>query len=150
MADTSPQEVHISSEGDIVLARKTVRELADHAGFGITDVTRIVTAASELARNVFLYAGSGVLRCRVLGNAERLGIELTVEDRGPGIANIDQVMQVGFSTSKGLGLGLPGTRRLMDEMEIQSEVGKGTRVTVKRWKTRREDAADPVADRRSL
>jgi serine/threonine-protein kinase RsbT len=133
---SAPQygEVHIRSENDIVATRRTVREVATTLGFGLTDVTRIVTATSELARNIVLYAGSGVMRWRELGMSGRVGVELTLEDNGPGIDSIDQVMQEGYTTSGGLGLGLPGTKRLMDEFEIASEVGKGTRITVRKWR----------------
>src|SRR5919109_2967737 len=126
--------VRISSEGDLVTARKMVRDVAVTMDFGLTDVTRIVTAASELTRNVFRYAGSGVMYWRNLHTGEHVGIELTFEDSGPGIADIERAMEVGYTTNGGLGLGLPGARRLMDEMEIESEVGKGTRVTVKKWR----------------
>jgi len=124
----------IRSESDIVTTRRTVREVAQGLGFGLTDVTRIVTATSELARNVVLYAGSGVIRWRQLGISGKVGVELTLEDNGPGITNIEQAMQEGYTTSGGLGLGLPGTKRLMDEFEIASEVGKGTRITVRKWR----------------
>jgi serine/threonine-protein kinase RsbT len=133
--NAEPQrELPIRSESDIVTTRRTVREVAQGLGFGITDVTRIVTATSELARNVVLYAGSGVIRWRELGISSQVGVELTLEDNGPGIADIEQVMQEGYTTSGGLGLGLPGTKRLMDEFEIASEVGKGTRITVRKWR----------------
>ncbi len=125
--------VLIGSESDIVIIRKTVREAASGLGFGITDVTRIVTAASELARNVFQYAGTGVMEWRTIDTGDAVGIELSFVDEGPGIADTEQVMRPGYSTSGGLGLGLPGAQRLMDEMEIESEVGKGTRVTVRKW-----------------
>jgi serine/threonine-protein kinase RsbT len=124
----------IRSESDIVTTRRTMRKVAQGLGFGITDVTRIVTAASEPARNVVLYAGSGVIRWRELGLSGKVGVELTLEDNGPGITNIEQAMQEGYTTSGGLGLGLPGTKRLMDEFEIASEVGKGTRITVRKWR----------------
>jgi serine/threonine-protein kinase RsbT len=127
-------EVPIRSESDIVATRRTVRQVATALGFGLTDVTRIVTATSELARNIVLYAGAGVMRWRELGRSGGVGVELTLEDTGPGIASIDQAMQEGYSTSGGLGLGLPGTKRLMDEFEIASEVGKGTRITVRKWR----------------
>ena len=127
------REISIRSESDIVTTRRAVRAVAQALGFGITDVTRIVTATSELARNVVLYAGSGVIRWRELVRSGSVGVELTLEDNGPGIASIEQVMQEGYTTSGGLGLGLPGTKRLMDEFEIDSEVGKGTRITVRKW-----------------
>jgi len=127
-------EVHIRSASDIVAMRRTVREVAKALGFGLTDVTRIVTATSELVRNVVLYAGSGVMRWRELDMSGNVGLELTLEDYGPGIANIEQAMQEGYTTSGALGMGLPGTKRLMDEFEIASEVGKGTRITVRKWR----------------
>jgi serine/threonine-protein kinase RsbT len=125
--------VAIKSESDIVTVRKAVRAAAEALGFGITDITRIVTAASELARNVFIYVGSGVMHWRELDSGGSVGIELKFEDNGPGIADIKQAMEGGYSTSGSLGLGLPGTKRLMDEMEINSQVGKGTIVTVRKW-----------------
>ncbi len=133
MSEARQGELRIGSEGDIVMARRLVRNAATELGFGITDVTRIVTAASELTRNIYHYAGSGVVRWRSLSREAVVGLELTFEDRGPGIADVTQAMQSGFSTSKGLGLGLPGARRLMDEMAIQSQVGKGTTVQVRKW-----------------
>lgn len=134
MTDEREGKVRIDSEGDIVIARKIVRDVALAMGFGVTDVTRIVTAASELTRNVFRYAGSGVLSWQKLSTGDHVGIELTFEDHGPGIPDIAQAMEMGYTTSGGLGLGLPGAKRLMDEMEIESEVGKGTRITVKKWR----------------
>jgi serine/threonine-protein kinase RsbT len=124
----------IQGESDIVAARRAVRDAASRFGFGVTDVTRIVTAASELARNVFKYAGSGVMRWRYLEEGSRSGIELQFEDRGPGIEDVDRAMEEGYSTGGGLGMGLPGARRLMDEMEIHSNVGQGTTVTLKKWR----------------
>jgi serine/threonine-protein kinase RsbT len=134
MANEGAGEVRIDSESDIVAARKIVRDTAIALGFGVTDVTRIVTAASELTRNVFRYAGSGVMRWRTVTAGEVIGLELTFVDHGPGIPDIKQAMEVGYTTKGGLGLGLPGAKRLMDEMEIDSEVGKGTRVTVRKWR----------------
>ena len=136
MNDSLPEELALRTETDIVVVRRSVREAAIRLGFGITDVTRIITAASELARNVFLYAGSGVVRCRVLNGADKVGLELIVEDHGPGIADIEQAMQPGYTTGSGLGYGLPGAKRLMDEMQIESEAGKGTKVTIKKWRKR--------------
>lgn len=125
--------VKIESEGDIVAVRKTVREISSECGFGITDVTRIVTAASELARNIYHYAGHGDMLWHVLEASESTGIEMTFVDQGPGIKDVDKAMELGYTTGKGLGLGLPGAKRLMGEMEIQSHVGKGTTVTVRKW-----------------
>jgi serine/threonine-protein kinase RsbT len=127
-------EVRIDDESHIVTVRKTIRDAATRLGFGITDVTRIVTAASELARNIFHYAGIGVMRWRDIEDSSRIGIELTFEDHGPGIADLELAMGEGYSTSGGLGMGLPGSKRLMDEMEIQSQIGRGTTVTVMKWR----------------
>jgi serine/threonine-protein kinase RsbT len=126
-------EFQITSENDIVMARKVVRDAATALGFGLTDVTRIVTAASELTRNIYHYAKSGVMRWRVLNRGTDTGLELTFEDQGPGIPDVEKAMEPGFSTGKGLGMGLPGSKRLMDEMTIESTVGKGTTVIVSKW-----------------
>jgi len=134
MAAEEQGEVKIHVEGDIVAVRKVVRSVATQMGFGITDVTRIVTAASELARNIFLYAGSGIMEWHVLRLKGRSGIELSFIDLGPGIPNVSLVMQEGYTTSGGLGMGLPGSKRLMDELDVWSEIGKGTTVTIRKWK----------------
>jgi serine/threonine-protein kinase RsbT len=131
--ETQPGELRIESEGDIVVARRAVRSAAAGLGFGITDVTRIVTAASELTRNIYHYARSGAMRWRPLNVDGRLGLELVFEDHGPGIPDVARAMEPGYSTSKGLGMGLPGAKRLMDEMSIESKVGKGTKVQVRKW-----------------
>src|SRR5512133_2458056 len=136
MENEASGEVYIVDESHIVTVRKKIREVATRLGFGITDVTRIVTAGSELARNVFHYAGSGVMRWSEVSDGEKIGIQLVFEDHGPGIANLNQALEPGFSTSGGLGMGLPGTKRLMDEMEMQSQVGVGTTVTVRKWRRR--------------
>jgi serine/threonine-protein kinase RsbT len=131
----SPQgEVDIKMESDIVVARRAVREVATQVGFSVTDVTRIVTAASELARNVFKYAGEGVMRWHCVERDGRPGLELQFVDHGPGIPDIDLALQGGYSTGDGLGMGLPGAKRLMDELEVQSVVGQGTTVTLKKWR----------------
>ncbi|MEN6336326.1 MAG: anti-sigma regulatory factor [Phycisphaerales bacterium] len=133
MKPTLEGEFRIATESDIVTARKFVREAAAALGFGLVDVTRIVTAASELTRNIYQYAGSGVMRWRPLNEAGRVGLEIVFEDRGPGIADLERAMEPGFSTGKGLGLGLPGSKRLMDEMAIESKAGEGTTVRVRKW-----------------
>ncbi len=134
MTDCHDGQININGESDIVSVRKTTREAARSIGFGVTDVTRIVTAVSELARNVCLYAGTGVMRWRgLLSHSKPAGIEITFEDHGPGIPDVDQAMRQGFTTSGGLGMGLPGAERLMGEMEIQTEQGKGTTITVRKW-----------------
>jgi len=126
-------EFQITSENDIVMARKVVRDAATALGFGITDVTRIVTAASELTRNIYHYAKSGVMHWRALKQDSRVGLELTFKDSGPGIPDVERAMEPGFTTGNGLGMGLPGSKRLMDEMTIESAVGKGTTVVVRKW-----------------
>ena len=140
MNETLQGELHIASEGDIVAARRLIRNAATDLGFSITDVTRIVTAASELTRNIYHYAGSGVMRWRVIGAGLGAGLELTFEDAGPGIPDLAKALESGYSTSKGLGLGLPGAKRLMDEMTLRSQVGVGTTVQIRKW-LRREHAA---------
>lgn len=137
MSERRSGQVQIQSEADVIAVRKVVRDVARALDFGLTDVTRIVTAASELTRNVYLYAGSGVLCWTELDAGEAVGIELIFEDHGPGIADIQQAMEPGYSTRGGLGLGLPGSKRLMDDMEIQTLPGNGTTVTVRKWHGKR-------------
>ena len=135
---SASQTIAISTDADIIAARQAVRQLAVQLGFGGMDQSRIATAVSELARNVLRYAtdGSGdVCIGQIHDTAERVGIEVVVRDSGPGIADIERAMQQGFSSGKGLGLGLSGTKRLMDEMVLQSEPGKGTTVTIRKWLT---------------
>jgi serine/threonine-protein kinase RsbT len=136
MTPSNEGEVMIDSEPDIVVARRTVREVTGRLGFGVIDATRIMTAASELARNAFKYAGGGVMRWRVLQKDGLAGVELCFEDKGPGIADVAQALVEGYSSAGGLGMGLPGAKRLMDEMEINTEIGKGTRVIVRKWRRR--------------
>ena len=118
----------------MVLARRRGRELAATLGFGPTDLTLIATAISELTRNIVLYAERGQIVLKGIERNGKVGIVVVARDDGPGIPNVAQALQNGFSTSGGLGLGLPGVRRLTDEFDIVSEVGRGTTVTVKKWK----------------
>ncbi|MEW6270752.1 MAG: anti-sigma regulatory factor [Thermodesulfobacteriota bacterium] len=124
----------IRSAEDVVAVRQIVREWAKAAGFGLVDETKLVTAASELARNTVLYAGGGTVRLEALNNDRRCGLRLVFEDKGPGIADIAAAMRDGYSTGGGLGLGLGGARRLANEFEIESEPGVGTRIAITRWK----------------
>jgi serine/threonine-protein kinase RsbT len=135
MDDKETGQLPITSEGDMVTCRKVVRTLATSAGFGMTDVTRIITSVSELARNIYAHSGSdGVMRWRILHQSGKVGIELTFEDHGIGIPNIEQALQSGFTTSNNsLGMGLSGVKRLMDELDIQSEVNVGTTIKVTKW-----------------
>jgi serine/threonine-protein kinase RsbT len=129
----SETRVTIHSDADIIAARRVGRELAEGVGFGGSELTVIATAISEIARNIIEYAGSGEITLRQTQQGVRRGILVIAKDRGPGIPDIELAMQDGYSTSKGIGLGLPGARRLMDEFEVDSAVGKGTTVTMKKW-----------------
>jgi serine/threonine-protein kinase RsbT len=131
------EELNINKESDIVNVRKIVRDIVTKMGFSITDITRIITATSELTRNIYIHAGTGIMKWQRINSNNNVGIELIFEDYGPGIPDINQAMELGYSTMGGLGMGLPGSKRLMDEMEIQSEVGKGTVVVIRKWLRRR-------------
>jgi serine/threonine-protein kinase RsbT len=126
--------VAINSDQDIVTARQKGRALAIELGFSSGDATLVATSISELARNIVSYARRGEIILKIVHGSNRQGISIVAADSGPGIRDIRQAMRDGFSTSGSLGLGLPGVRRLMDEFEIASEPGKGTIVTVKKWK----------------
>jgi serine/threonine-protein kinase RsbT len=127
-------ELPLRNEHDIVLGRQTVRRLAQEQAFSLVDQTKLVTAASELARNALIYGGGGFLKWEVLRDGLKNGVRLTFQDAGPGIANLDLALTDGWSSGTGLGLGLTGARRLVNEFDIHSTVGSGTRVTVTRWK----------------
>jgi serine/threonine-protein kinase RsbT len=126
-------QVGIRSDVDIVLARQKGRAMAADIGFSATDSTLIATAISELARNIVTYAQHGEVLMRSVESTHTKGILIIARDGGPGIRNIHDVLRDGYSTSGGLGLGLPGVKRLMDEFVIESELGRGTTVTVKKW-----------------
>lgn len=126
--------VKISCDADTVIARQKGKEVASKIGFPKSDLTLIATAISELARNIIEYAKQGEITIELKEISTKEGVSIAARDEGPGIPDIDQAIQDGFSTSNGLGLGLPGVKRLMDEFEVDSEVGKGTTVTVKKWK----------------
>jgi serine/threonine-protein kinase RsbT len=130
-----PKTAVIRSDLDIVIARTMARDAAKSLGFGAIDQARIATAVSELARNIFLYAGTGNVTVREVEKPGRKGIEIVCEDQGPGIPNIDLVMQDGYSTSRGMGMGLPGAKRLMDEFNIRSQEGVGTTITCRKWRS---------------
>jgi serine/threonine-protein kinase RsbT len=133
MAENNMGEITIMHDCDIILIRKTIREECAKLNFSLTNITRVVTAASELARNILLYAGLGKMKWNIVEKNAIRGIELTFQDHGPGINDLEQVMQEGYSTSKGLGLGLPGAQRLMDEIKIQSQIGEGTTIVITKW-----------------
>ena len=123
----------IDRDGDVVTARQKGREMALQAGFFGSDLTIIATAISEIARNIVVYARRGEMLMSQVQQGAKRGLLVVARDEGPGIADIEQAMRDGFSTGRSLGLGLPGARRLMDEFEIVSEMGKGTVVTMKKW-----------------
>lgn len=127
-------ELALKSGEDVVRLRQAVRERAVAVGLSLVDQTKIVTAASEIGRNTVQYGGGGTARIAVVANGTRRGLRLEFSDHGPGIADIAQALQDGFTTGGGLGLGLSGAKRLCDEFHIESEVGKGTRVWLVRWK----------------
>lgn len=123
----------VEREQDVVPFRNRVKEYAVKIRMGLVNQTKLITAASELVRNMLRYAEKGTVLIEVISRGRDSGIRLTFEDRGPGIADIGQALKDGYSTGKSLGLGLPGARRLVNEFDIQSEVGKGTKVTIVKW-----------------
>jgi serine/threonine-protein kinase RsbT len=126
--------VGLNKKDDIVQARQEVRRLAVELGFGLVDQTKIVTAASELARNTVTHGNGGTMLIESLSEGVRRGLQLTFEDHGPGIPNIELAMKDGYSATGGMGLGLGGSKRLMNEFEIASAVEEGTRVVITRWR----------------
>ncbi|WP_409296561.1 anti-sigma regulatory factor [Peribacillus sp. SCS-26] len=125
--------VNIINEWDIVAARQLGRNVAKELGFGTVDQARITTAISELARNIYLYAGQGKVCIEKLYESGRSGVLIIASDEGPGIPDVRKVMEDGFSTSGGLGAGLPGVKRLMDEFDLDTNVGKGTEIRATKW-----------------
>jgi serine/threonine-protein kinase RsbT len=132
-ANPLPLAVDIQREEDIIIARQKGREMARDLGFGAVDQSRIATAISELTRNILRYGDNGTTYLRPAERNGRRGIEIVCQDHGPGISDIQAAMTEGVTTGQGLGIGLPGTRRLMDEMEIESQLGQGTTVTIRKW-----------------
>jgi serine/threonine-protein kinase RsbT len=125
--------VAIRTDADVVTARQEARTMGAGLGFSSTDLTLLATAISEVARNITTYAGEGEVALRALNDGGRRGIEVVASDDGPGIADVDLAMQDGYTTGNGLGLGLPGTRRLVDEFELRTEPGSGTRIRLVKW-----------------
>ncbi|TVS86380.1 ATP-binding protein [Mycobacterium helveticum] len=132
-ADASDVVVTVDHPDDIVAARKAGHQLALDLGFSLTDVTMIATAISEIARNITSYAGRGTVRVTVADREGRKALVVSAEDHGPGIADVERAMEDGYSTGRGLGLGLPGARRLMDRLVVQSVLGCGTVVEMWKW-----------------
>jgi serine/threonine-protein kinase RsbT len=134
MAGPKADTVPIRTEQDVVRVRQLVREAAVAARFSLVEQTKIVTAASELGRNTLVHGGGGEMTLEMVTEGSRRGVRLTFRDEGPGIADLDLAMTEGYTSGGGLGLGLSGAKKLVSEFAIESEVGKGTRVTVTRWK----------------
>ena len=126
----------IKTQNDIVSIRRVVREWAGERGFGLTDQTKIITAARELARNTLVYGQGGELNVQSLQDGNRKGLRLAFMDQGPGIEDLEMALSPGYSTSKGLGMGLSGSQKLVSEFDVQSNVGLGTTVTVTKWHNR--------------
>jgi serine/threonine-protein kinase RsbT len=134
MAVSKTDTLEVRSSTDVVLIRQATRNWTTELGFSLVDQTKMITAASELARNSLEYGGGGRVIFEMLQEGVKRGLRLTFEDHGPGIADIELAMKDGYTTGKGMGLGLGGAKRLVNEFEIKSGVGEGTRVTITRWK----------------
>lgn len=133
MAIVSSETIPVTSEADVVSVRRRVREVSAELGFSLVDQTKVVTAASELARNTLIHGGGGSMDLITL-NGPRVGLKLTFQDKGPGIPDIQLALRDGFTTGSGLGLGLGGAKRLVNEFEIASRANEGTQVSITRWK----------------
>jgi serine/threonine-protein kinase RsbT len=128
------ESLEVQSQNDVLRVRQRVRETAVRLGFSLVEQTKLVTAASELARNTVVHGGGGEVHIEIVDEGTRRGLRLTFEDRGPGIPDIQLAMKDGYTSGGGLGLGLGGAKRLVNDFEIQSKPGEGTRVTISRWK----------------
>ena len=136
MLTAKSERFEVRAQQDVVTVRQVVRGWCLALGMGLVDLTKIVTAAREIARNTVDYGGGGALTIEEVRDGVRLGVRLVFEDAGPGIANVERAMSDGYSTGTGMGLGLGGTKRLVDQFDIQSTAGKGTRVAMVKWKSR--------------
>ncbi|HEY1510467.1 MAG TPA: anti-sigma regulatory factor [Solirubrobacteraceae bacterium] len=134
MARVRAENLEIGESDDVVRVRQAVRDAAVELGFSIVDQTKVVTAASELARNTYIYGGGGRVFLELLNSDSRHGLRLVFDDDGPGIADIEQALRDGYTTGSGLGMGLGGARRLVNEFEIESKPGGGTRIVATRWR----------------
>ena len=134
MTTVRSESLELRSASDVVSVRQIVRTWAVVAGFSLVEQTKMVTAASELARNTIDYAGGGIARLELLSEGTRRGLRVAFEDQGPGIADVEKALTDHFTTGNGLGLGLGGARRLVNEFDISSRPGEGTRVVITRWK----------------
>ena len=131
--DSQVEVIEIGAEKDVVICRQACREWARKIGFNLVDQTRITTAASELARNIHEYAGKGEVTIEEVQKEGKTGIKIVFEDNGPGLDDIEKAMSEGYTSHRGMGMGLPGSKKLMDEFFIESEFGKGTKVTTYKW-----------------
>jgi serine/threonine-protein kinase RsbT len=131
---TTPERLPIATSSDVVLVRNAVRLAAERMGFRHIDITKLVTAASEIARNTLVYGGGGTAEVACLQLDQRSGVRVTFEDQGPGIADLELALSPGYTSGGGLGLGMSGSKKLVDEFEIDSEVARGTRVTMTKWR----------------
>jgi len=134
MTTSPPETLPIRTSDDVVIVRQQVRARAVQAGLGLVDQTKVVTAASELARNTLDYGGGGVVTLTLIDDGMKRGVRLVFEDHGPGIPDLQLALKDGYTTGNGLGLGLSGAKRLSNEFFVESTVGVGTRVTIARWK----------------
>ena len=134
MVTLNKESMSVTREVDVIPFRNRLKEMATKIGMGLVNQTKLITAASELSRNMLRYANGGVILMEVVSKGRENGIRLTFRDEGPGIANVELAMRDGYSTGKSLGLGLPGTRRLVSDFQIDSTVGVGTVVTIIKWK----------------
>jgi serine/threonine-protein kinase RsbT len=130
----SKEKISIQKEQDVVLFRNRIKEVATKIGMSLVNQTKLITAASELVRNMLRYGGGGITHLEVISRNSIPGVRLVFQDEGPGIEDVTLAMKDGFSTGKSLGLGLPGAKRLVNDFQIKSELGKGTTVTIIRWK----------------
>jgi serine/threonine-protein kinase RsbT len=132
--DPKAERREVRGESDVVSVRQFVRKRAVELGFSLIDQTKLVTATSELARNTVVYGGGGTVRVEEVRDGARVGLRLAFEDEGPGIPDVEQALRDGYTTGNGLGLGLGGARRLVNDFRIESSAGQGTRITVVKWK----------------
>ena len=135
MVSRSKREMPIETEDDVILVRRAVRALAESKGFDVFASAALTTAASELTRNIWVHARRGMAVLEEVESGDRVGVRVIFQDQGPGIADIPRVMAGGYSTARSMGLGLSGSRRLVDEFDLQSTVGRGTTVEIVKWKS---------------
>lgn len=134
ITETPIRVVPVNTEQDVIIARQECRSVAQRLGFSPVDQARITTAVSELARNIVVYGVKGAVTLVELADGDRKGLQIAFDDEGPGIADVETAMQQGYTSGKGLGAGLPGSQRLMDEFKLETAPGKGVHITVRKWR----------------